>query len=72
LGAWLPTLYPPLVRYSGISVAFNVGGIIGGALTPLAAQAMAGAGQVHFVGLLISAAGALTLVGIAAARAHQD
>lgn len=72
LGAWLPTLYPPLVRYSGISVAFNVGGIIGGALTPLAAQAMAGAGQVHFVGLLISAAGALTLVGIAAARAHQE
>ena len=70
LGAWLPTLYPPLVRYSGISVAFNVGGIIGGALTPLAAQAMAGAGQVHFVGLLIAAAGALTLVGIAAARPH--
>ena len=71
LGAWLPTLYPPLVRYSGISVAFNAGGIVGGALTPLVAQAMAGAGQVHFVGLLISAAGTLTLAGIAAARAHQ-
>ena len=72
LGAWLPTLYPPLVRYSGISVAFNVGGIVGGALTPLAAQAMAGAGQVQFVGLLISAAGALTLVGIAMARPFRD
>jgi len=71
LGSWLPTLYPPLVRYSGISVAFNAGGIVGGALTPLAAQAMAGAGQVHFVGLLLSAAGALTLVGIAASRAHE-
>ncbi|HET9630286.1 MAG TPA: MFS transporter [Novosphingobium sp.] len=71
LGAWLPTLYPPLVRYSGISVAFNVGGIVGGALTPLAAQAMAGAGQVHFVGLLIAAAGALTLIGIASARPHN-
>jgi len=67
LGAWLPTLYPPLVRYSGISVAFNLGGIVGGALTPLAAQAMAGAGQVHFVGLLIAAAGALTLIGLGAA-----
>ncbi|MFC3173456.1 MFS transporter [Novosphingobium bradum] len=71
LGAWLPTLYPPLVRYSGISVAFNLGGIIGGALTPLVAQAMAGAGEVHFVGLLISAAGALTLAGLAAARPHR-
>jgi MFS family permease len=72
LGAWLPTLYPALVRYSGISVAFNVGGIIGGAFTPLAAQAMAGAGQVHFVGLLIAASGALTLIGLAAARPHVD
>ena len=72
LGSWLPTLYPPLVRYSGISVAFNVGGIVGGALTPLAAQAMAAAGQVHFVGLLLSAAGVLTLVGIGAARPHQN
>ena len=71
LGAWLPTLYPPLVRYSGISVAFNVGGIVGGALTPLAAQAMAGAGQVHFVGLLIAAAGVLTLIGVASARPHE-
>ena len=70
LGAWLPTLYPPLVRYSGISVAFNAGGIVGGALTPLAAQAMASAGQVHFVGLLIAGAGVLTLVGIGAARPH--
>jgi len=60
------------VRYSGISVAFNVGGIVGGALTPLAAQAMAAAGQVHFVGLLLSAAGVLTLVGIGAARPHQN
>jgi MFS family permease len=68
LGGWLPTLFPPLVRYSGVSVAFNVGGIIGGALTPFAAQAMAGAGYDKMVGLLISAAGVLTLIGVKMAR----
>ena len=68
LGAWLPTLFPPLVRYSGVSVAFNAGGIVGGALTPFVAQAMASSGQGIFVGLLISAAGVLTLIGLVAAK----
>lgn len=68
LGAWLPTLYPPLVRYSGISVAFNAGGIVGGALTPFVAQAMAASGDLIFVGLLISLAGLLTLLGVLTAR----
>ncbi len=30
LGAWLPTLFPVPLRYTGVSVAFNGGGIIGG------------------------------------------
>jgi MFS family permease len=68
LGAWLPTLFPPLVRYSGVSVAFNAGGIIGGALTPFVAQAMAASGNGIFVGLLITAAGVLTLIGLVAAK----
>ncbi|MFZ4605998.1 MAG: MFS transporter, partial [Caulobacter sp.] len=37
LGAWLPGLFPARVRYTGASVAFNVGGIIGGGMTPLIA-----------------------------------
>ena len=68
LGGWLPTLFPPLVRYSGVSVAFNVGGIVGGALTPFAAQTLASGGAVKLIGLLISAAGLLTLVGVLAAK----
>lgn len=68
LGAWLPTLFPPLVRYSGVSVTFNAGGIVGGALTPFVAQAMATSGNGIFVGLLISAAGVLTLIGLVAAK----
>ncbi|WP_310531075.1 MFS transporter [Novosphingobium sp.] len=68
LGAWLPTLYPPLVRYSGVSVAFNAGGIVGGALTPFVAQGMAASGNLIFVGMLISVAGLMTLIGVLSAR----
>ncbi len=68
LGSWLPTLFPVTVRYSGISVAFNTGGIIGGAVTPILAQMMAAAGFGGRAGLLLSAAGALSLLGIILAR----
>lgn len=64
LGAWLPTLFPPLVRYTGVSVAFNAGGIIGGALVSVEAQRMSMAGQISLVGLFLTGAGLLTLVGV--------
>ena len=68
LGSWLPTLFPVGVRYSGISVAFNAGGIVGGALTPLAAQWLSGHDMGAQAGLLLSAAGLVTLLGVLAAR----
>lgn len=68
LGSWLPTLFPVTVRYSGISLAFNVGGIVGGALTPIGAQMLAEAGQGGQAGLLLSLAGLATLIGVLAAR----
>jgi MFS family permease len=68
LGAWLPTLFQPLVRYSGISVAFNAGGIIGGAVTPILAQLLAAEGAGQLTGLLLSLAGVLTLLGVTLAR----
>jgi hypothetical protein len=64
LGAWLPTLYAVPVRYTGMSIAFNVGGIIGGALAPFAAQALAMAGGTAMVGLFLTVAGAITLAGV--------
>lgn len=70
LGGWLPTLFPVSVRYSGISVAFNAGGIVGGALTPLAAQRLSTLGYGEGIGLVLSAAGLLTLLGVVFARAE--
>ena len=64
LGAWLPTLYPTGVRYTGISIAFNCGGILGGALAPFAATWLAQTGGVAYVGLFLTLAGAVTLTGV--------
>jgi len=72
LGAWLPTLFPVQVRYSGISVAFNTGGIIGGAVTPVLAQLMASAGLGAQAGLLLSVAGLVTLLGVILARPSRE
>jgi MFS family permease len=68
LGAWLPTLFPVPVRYSGISVAFNVGGILGGAVTPVLAQLLAAEGWGARAGWLLSAAGLMTFLGVTLAR----
>ena len=64
LGAWLPGLFPPLARYTGASIAFNVGGILGGALTPFVAQLLAGKGGLMLVGLYLSGAAAVSLVAL--------
>jgi len=64
LGAFLPSLFPTRVRYSGASVAFNVGGIIGGGLAPIIAAALAERGGLAPVGLYLSAAALLSLAAL--------
>ena len=64
LGAFLPALFPARVRYTGASVAFNVGGIFGGALAPILAQALAERGGLAFVGLYLSGAALVSLVAL--------
>ena len=53
LGIWLSLLFPIRMRYTGMSVAFNTGGIIGGALTPIIAQMMSAAGAARYTGVLL-------------------
>lgn len=64
LGVWLPSLFPPRIRYTGVSVAFNLGGILGGALAPIAAQALNDAGGTVLVGLYLTMAGIFSLAGL--------
>jgi predicted MFS family arabinose efflux permease len=68
LGGWMPNLFPVTVRYTGMSVAFNVGGILGGAVAPIAAQMLSAAGGISLVGLFLSVAGLVTLLGVTVGR----
>src|SRR6185436_3628780 len=72
LGSFLPSLFPPRVRYTGVSIAFNVGGIIGGGLAPFVAQVLAEKGGVSWVGLYLAGAGLLSLVGLLTVRARYS
>jgi MFS family permease len=68
LGAFLPSLFPARVRYSGASLSFNVGGILGGALAPILAQALATLGGLPYVGLYLGSAALISLIGLAALK----
>jgi MFS family permease len=65
---WLAQLYHVNVRYSGFALAFNTGGILGGAIVPVFAQMMSASGAGVYVGLLLSVAGLLALVAVRLAR----
>jgi metabolite-proton symporter len=65
LGAFLPSLFPTRVRYSGSSLAFNLGGIVGGGLAPMAATALAKQGGLAPVGLYLSGAALISLIALA-------
>ena len=65
LGGWLPSLFDAGVRYTGVSIAFNLGGILGGALAPIAAQKLAEAGGLNLVGIYLIGAALLSLGGLA-------
>lgn len=72
LGVWLPALFPVRVRYTGASVAFNVGGILGGAGAPIAAQWLSDQGGTSFVGLYLGVAGLLSLLGLLLVRSRIE
>lgn len=68
LGAWLPGLFPPRVRYTGASLSFNLAGVIGGGLTPVIAQTLVARGGLGSVGLYASGAAAVSLVALILSR----
>ncbi|MBE7211337.1 MAG: MFS transporter, partial [Gluconacetobacter diazotrophicus] len=67
LGAWLPGLFPARVRYTGSALAFNLGGVLGGALTPALAQWLTGHGGIATVGVYLAATAAVSIAGVALA-----
>ncbi|WP_422062400.1 MFS transporter [Sphingopyxis sp.] len=68
LGSWLTSLFPVHVRYTGASISFNAGGILGGALAPIIAQALADWGGTAVVGLYLALAGIVSWLGLLMVR----
>ncbi|WP_207003019.1 MFS transporter [Trinickia mobilis] len=72
MGALLPELFPTHVRYTGAGVAYNLGGILGASVAPYIAQLLAAHGGLAWVGAYVSAAAALSLVGVLCMRETRD
>ena len=71
LGAFLPGLFPARVRYTGASMAFNLGGIIGGGLTPVVAQALSNQGGLVPVGIYLAVAALVSLLALLPLKQQQ-
>jgi MFS family permease len=62
LAAYLPELYEPRVRCTGAAVGYNLGGVVGGALTPIVATAVSQGGRVPWgVGAYLTGIALLSL-----------
>lgn len=72
LGSWLPGLFPPALRYTGASLAFNIAGVIGGSLTPLGATYLAANYGLQTVGLGLAIAGLSSMLAVHAARRRES
>jgi metabolite-proton symporter len=72
LGTLLSELFPTTVRYTGTSMAFNLSGIFGASLAPYAATWLASHYGLSYVGYYLSAAAALTLLGLLSIKETKD
>jgi metabolite-proton symporter len=72
LGTVLSELFPTPVRYTGSSLTFNLAGIFGASLAPYIATWLAKTHGLHYVGYYLSAAAAMTLIGLFGARETKD
>ena len=64
LGTMLSELFPTEIRYTGVSLTFNLGGIVGASLAPYAATWLATNYGLHYVGYYLSGATLLTLLAL--------
>jgi MFS family permease len=72
LGTVLSELFPTSVRYTGSSLTFNFAGIFGASLAPYIATWLARGYGLEFVGYYLSAAAALTFIGLLASRETKN
>ncbi|WP_245450948.1 MFS transporter [Borborobacter arsenicus] len=68
MGAFLPELFKPSLRYTGSALAYSLGGIFGGALAPIIATDLAANFGSHSIGYYLAAMALLSIVCVAILR----
>jgi MFS family permease len=64
LGTALAELFPTPVRYTAVSLSFNLAGILGASLTPYAATWLAARYELNYVGYYFAGASLVTLIAV--------
>ncbi|MGZ8916235.1 MAG: MFS transporter [Methylobacter sp.] len=72
MGALLPELFPPALRYTGAGTAYNLGGILGASFAPYIAQRLVTEGGLAWVGGYVSLAAAISLSAVYLMRETRD
>ncbi|WP_430645018.1 MFS transporter [Agromyces sp. GXS1127] len=66
-------MFPAKIRYSGVSIGYALGAILGGAFAPMIAEALLGAtGMSWTIGLYIAIAAVISLVGVSLVKETKD
>ncbi|WPF67160.1 MULTISPECIES: MFS transporter [unclassified Corynebacterium] len=72
MSAVLPELFPTNVRYTGSGISYNVASILGAAIAPFIATALAANYGVTYVGLYLGVVSAVSLVAILVMRETRE
>jgi metabolite-proton symporter len=72
LGTLLSELFPTSVRYSGVSLAFNLAGIVGASVAPYIATWLARTYGLGAVGVYVTASAVLSIIGLWLAGETRD
>lgn len=68
MGALLPELFPPQVRYTGAGAAYNLGGILGASMAPYISQVLVAKGGLAAVGGYVSVAALISVMAVLAIK----
>jgi metabolite-proton symporter len=72
IGTFLSELFPTEVRYSGASLTFNLGGILGASFAPLIAIWLAKNYGIGYVGFYLSLAALISVLALVAIRKKEE
>ena len=73
MGAFLSEIFPTQVRYTGASMTYNLGGILGGSLPPFAITYLMGFEKgIYYVGYYLAVVGIVSFIAITFSKETKD